>query len=274
MTNEGWWQLCAAPVPLKLRGDTSGEGPRPTFEAESLSACRLAVFLCREEERAQERQGGEGDTSHMLSRVLTASALSIRAPLPSRPWRHRPPGFSGQGLLVGLGCGTSPPPSPPDMSQLPFFWKFFRACQATLSGRCQIRPAWPPLSCGLSPLLHFFLAPLALSQLIFLSRKPKRDLATASASGAAFNCARFLLFAAFPSALCFCLACMRSVHISLWSGPLLRSPRLCVLFCFSEALCCGHLGLGLGFGQGLCCHLTLLCCLVRSGSVVHPGLSS
>ena len=33
------------------------------------------------------------------------------APLPSRPWRHQPPGFSGQGLLVGLGCGTSPPPS-------------------------------------------------------------------------------------------------------------------------------------------------------------------
>ena len=38
---------------------------------------------------------------------------------------------------------------------LHFFWKFFRTCQATLSSRCQVRPAWPPPFCGLSLLPRF-----------------------------------------------------------------------------------------------------------------------
>ena len=184
----------------------------------------------------------------LLSRVFTASTLSLRAPVPSRPWRHRPPGFSGQGLLVGLGSSVTS-----RHVGASIFWKFFPACQATLSGRCQVRPAWPPLSCWLSPLLHFFLAPLALAQLIFLSQKPKlllglqtevpsqlsqqRDFASASASGAAFNCARFLLFAAFPSALCSCPACMRSVHISLRSRGTSQASKALRAFSSSARRC-------------------------------------
>ena len=88
---------------------------------------------------------------------------------------------------------------------------------------------------------------------IFLSHKPKlllglqtevpsqlsqeRDLASVSASGAAFNCARFLLFAAFPSALCFCLACMRSVHISLWSRATSQASKALRAFSASARRC-------------------------------------
>ena len=183
----------------------------------------------------------------LLSRVFTASALSLRAPVPSRPWRHRPPGFRGQGLLVGLGSSATS-----RHVAASIFWKFFRACQATLSGRCQVRPAWPPLFCGLSPLLHFFLHHLRLRSLSFsrtsrsfsLACKQKclrschnKETLPASASGAAFNCARFLLFAAFPSALCFCLACMRSVHISLWSRASSQASKALRAFSASARRC-------------------------------------
>ena len=88
MTNEGWWQLSAAPVPLKLRGDTSGEGPRPTFEAESLSACRLAVFLDRKKKNVR-KEGRAAKERQAIWRACGGRMLPHCVDMSVEAWLHR-----------------------------------------------------------------------------------------------------------------------------------------------------------------------------------------
>ena len=88
MTNEGWWQLCAAPVPLKLGGDTSGEGPRPTFEAESLSTCRLAVFFDRKKKNARKK-GRAAKEGQAIWRACGGQMLPHCVDMSVEAWLHR-----------------------------------------------------------------------------------------------------------------------------------------------------------------------------------------
>ena len=169
------------------------------------------------------------------------------------------------GLLVGLRCNTWPPPLLPDTSRFPFFWKFFRTCQATLSSRCQVRPAWPPLFAGFLLCPFFFLRcsrfrsssfsrisrrfSLACKQKCLTSCHKKEtlpprlrleQLSTAHVSS-------FLLPSRQPCALVLpaCTMFTPPLGLSRFSGL----QGFACLFCFSEAVCFGHLGLGLGLGQ-------------------------